>query len=200
MLNKFFQNTRKPVGKMGRLMLRSMNTGHASLSKWALSFLRLADYPHILDVGCGGGANIAKMLNDSPQSIVDGIDYSEESVAVSRKNNRDAIAGKRCTIQQGDVAKLPYADASIDLVTAFETVYFWPLEEGFAEVHRVLKEGGVFLISCEFDDADDTTWTKRIEGMTIYRADDLEERLNRAGFRNVEINRRGKWICLKAVC
>lgn len=76
-------------------------------------------------MGCGGGANIAVMLKNNPESIVDGLDYSVESVAFSKKTNAPYI-GKRCTIQQGDVSSLPYADSSLDYVTAFETIYFWP--------------------------------------------------------------------------
>lgn len=85
MFNRFLQNTRKPAGILGRMMLRGMNAGHAPLAKWGFSHLRPADYPHILDVGCGGGANIAHMLKEAPNSRVDGLDYSEESVAFSKK-------------------------------------------------------------------------------------------------------------------
>ena len=36
------------------------------------------------------------------------------------------------------------------MVTAFETVYFWPeLAQNFREVYRVLKPGGVFFICNE---------------------------------------------------
>lgn len=45
---------------------------------------------------------------------------------------------------------LPFEEASFDLVSAFETVYFWPdLNRGFREVFRVLAPGGRFLVVCE---------------------------------------------------
>ncbi len=42
MLKKFLQNTRKPVGLQGRMMLKGMNAGHAPLWKWSLSNLELS--------------------------------------------------------------------------------------------------------------------------------------------------------------
>ena len=42
--------------------------------------------------------------------------------------------------------ELPYETGKFDLVTAFETVYFWPdLKQSFSEVFRVLKPGGMFM-------------------------------------------------------
>ncbi len=182
-------------------MLKGMNSGHTQLSEWGFSYLNLKGKLHILDVGCGGGANLAKMLRDLPESIADGIDYSEESVAFSKKTN-SAHLGKRCTIRQGNVLSLPYSDHSLDVVTAFETIYFWPsLDKAFEEIKRVLKANGVFLICCESDDAEDTTWTSRIDGMTVYQGEDLKNRLLKIGFQNIELHMHKKgWICLKAVC
>ena len=51
---------------------------------------------------------------------------------------------------QGSVEHMNFTDASFDVVTAFETVYFWPgLPKCFQEVYRVLKPGGIFLICNE---------------------------------------------------
>ncbi len=47
---------------------------------------------------------------------------------------------------------MPFDDEAFDCVSAFETVYFWEdLEKCFAEVHRVMKNGGTFLICNESD-------------------------------------------------
>lgn len=200
MVNKYLQNTRKPEGFMGKLLLRGMNMGHAAFSAWAMQFLQCGDGAHVLDIGCGGGANIAKMLRELPRSTVDGIDYSEESVALSQRKNA-AYLGKRSTITWGNVEALPYADGVLDAVTAFETVYFWPdLPAAFREVLRALKPGGVFLIGCEMDDPNDTTWTGRIADMKIYSGMQLKEVLGEAGFSSVEIHTAKKtWLCLRAV-
>lgn len=182
MNNRFIQNLRKPEGLAGRLILTSMNFGHATISKWGLSHLHLKKDAHVLDIGCGGGANIKSMLVMCPRGYVEGLDYSEQSVAVSRKKNR-ADLGKRCNIRQGSVSELPYGDSIFDAVTAFETVYFWPdISSDFKEVYRVLKTGGSFLICNEASDPTDETWTKKIGGMRIYSGEELARLLINAGF------------------
>ena len=54
----FFENTRKPVGFGGKLMVVMMNLGHSPVAWWGLHFLELAPDNKVLDCGCGGGANI----------------------------------------------------------------------------------------------------------------------------------------------
>ena len=104
----------------------------------------------VLDCGCGGGANLAQLLRLLPEGRVTGLDYSPISVEKAREVNRAAIDAGRCTVVQGNVLELPFESSSFDVVTAFETVYFWPeLVRCFAEIHRVLKPGGVFMITNE---------------------------------------------------
>ena len=197
----FLENTRRPAGLGGKVMVAMMNLGHRALSEWGLRFLKLAPDAAALDCGCGGGANLKRLLRRCPRGRVSGIDYSEVSVQKSRALNRRAMEDGRCEVLQASVAKLPFADARFDAVTAFETVYFWPgLQESFREVRRVLKPGGAFLICNECGDAKrDERWTEKIDGMTIYTAAQLKAELERAGFRGVQIhrNRRG-WLCAVA--
>ena len=57
--------------------------------------------------GCGGGANIKRLLKKCPEGIVKGIDYSPVSVEKSKKGSDDAaIAEGRCTVLQGSVADM----------------------------------------------------------------------------------------------
>ena len=79
----------------------------------------------MLDIGCGGGATLQRLLKRSEGSTVYGIDISEESVAKARKVNAEVL-DKRVFITQGSAEKLPYEDGKFDLVTAVEAVYFWP--------------------------------------------------------------------------
>ena len=94
-----------------------MNLTHTPMAQWNLSFIDFQPDWTILDVGCGGGKNIARMLKRCPQGQVYGIDYSEESVAMSRKKNK-SLLGSRCFIEQGNVMELPYETGKYDLVTA----------------------------------------------------------------------------------
>ena len=71
----FFENTRKPVGLGGKLMVAMMNLGHSPVALWGLQFLNAAPDAKVLDCGCGGGANMKRLLKKCPQGIVKGIDY-----------------------------------------------------------------------------------------------------------------------------
>ena len=104
----FFENTRKPVGLGGRIMVSMMNLGHTPVATWGLKSLHLSPDAKVLDCGCGGGANIKRLLKNCPQGIVEGIDYSEISVEKARKLNQRAIRDGRCTVCQGSVAQMGF--------------------------------------------------------------------------------------------
>jgi len=198
----FFENTRRPEGLGGRVMVDMMNIGHRALARWGMRFLNVPADARVLDCGCGGGANIRALLKKCPQGIVKGMDYSPVSVTKSKKTNKTAIAEGRCTILQGSAADMVFADDWFDAVTAFETVYFWPgLPQCFREVYRVLKSGGTFLIcnECGGDKAGDEKWAEKINGMTIYRDTELKAYLEQAGFRDVQVHKNEKgWLCVTA--
>jgi len=61
----FFDNTRKPTGLGGRIMVSMMNIGHRSLADWGLKYLKLNNDANVLDCGCGGGANIKRLLKNA---------------------------------------------------------------------------------------------------------------------------------------
>ena len=197
----FFDNTRRPDGLGGKLMVSLMNVGHRSLAHWGMQFLPLSPEARVLDCGCGGGANMKRLLKKCPQGVVKGIDYSPVSVEKSKKVNDDAIAKGRCVVLQGSVADMMFADNWFDAVTAFETVYFWPdLPRCFREVYRVLKPGGTFLICNESNgDTDkDERWTEIIGGMTIYKDVELKAYLEQVGFHDVQIHKKKSWLCITA--
>ena len=197
----FFENTRKPIGLGGKIMVAMMNLGHSPVARWGLRFLKPAPDAKVLDCGCGGGANIKKLLKKCPEGIVKGIDYSPISVEKSKKINKTAVAKGHCDVLCASVAKLPFESERFDLITAFETVYFWPdLPRCFREVYRVLKPGGTFLICNESNgDTDkDKKWTEIIGGMTIYKDIELKAYLEQAGFHEVQIHKKKSWLCITA--
>lgn len=170
----FFDNMRKPQGKLGNIQLKSMNKEHTPVSLWGLKHLNIKSDDIVLDIGCGGGMNINRMAEKAKK--VYGVDYSMESVKLSRQVNEIFINEKRVEIQEGNVKNLPFENDTFDIVTAFETVYFWPdIEKCFGEVKRVLKPGGIFLIGMESNGSDNVImkfWNHFID-MELYTDEEL---------------------------
>ena len=188
-LKSFFSQCARPEGALGRVMLSFMNYTHAPLTNWGLKLVEVQDGWTMLDVGCGGGFTIRRLLKRSKGAMVYGIDISEESVAKAKKVNTDVL-DQQVFVTLGSAEKLPYEDGKFDLVTAVETVYFWPnLPNCLQEVRRVLKPGGKFAILVEVVDSD-SKWTSIVEGMTAYSPEDLKKLLDDAGFTLTEIHRK----------
>ena len=162
----FFQNTCKPKGIGGKIMVNMMNTGHSSMAEWGFTHIEIRNNYICLDIGCGGGANVKRLLAKTPYGKVTGIDYSEISVIKSQKINKAEIENRRCEILQGNVMKLPFGNETFDIITAFETIYFWPdINEAFKQVYRVLKGSGTFMICNESngENSKEEKWTKIIQ-------------------------------------
>ena len=65
---------RYPRGTFGRRVAKRMNKGHASLAEWGLSNIKLRADMKILDIGCGGGANVNSFAKIVTNEKVFGID------------------------------------------------------------------------------------------------------------------------------
>lgn len=85
---------------------------------------------------------------------------------------------------------LPFEDNTFDTVTAFETVYFWPdMEKSFSEVKRVLKPGGLFLISMESNGSDTfiMKMSEKLIDMTAYNDGELKGFLENNDYSDITI-------------
>ena len=188
LFKSFVSQTRKPEGLLGKMMLSGMNSGHAKLADWGFAHLPAITPEKAVDLGCGGGRNAGELLKRYPNAQVTAIDYSELSVEKAKVYNKAMITAGRCTVQQGDVSDLRLAAGAFDLATAFETIYFWPgIERCFAQVAKILKPGGTFMICNESDGMDPTSlkYEKIIDGMKNHTVEEIESALKAAGFSEV---------------
>jgi SAM-dependent methyltransferase len=194
----------KPRGWLGRFILWRMNSSHSKLTDWGLAQIAIEKNYTILDVGCGGGRTVGKLAAMATQGKAYGVDYSEESVAATKKSNEGAIEGGRVEVRHGSVSQLPFSDDMFDLVTAVETHFWWPdLPADMREVLRVLKPGGTLIIIAEIYKGAKTMTAKVAEkylplsGMRLLNVNEHRELFANAGYSDVQIiEESGKgWIC-----
>lgn len=175
-----------------------MNIGHEKLAKWGLSYLDIRDKKSILDVGCGGGKNISNFLEIAQHARVYGVDYSDASVKKSEAFNKKGIEEGRVKVIHASVEKLPFEKESFDLVTAFETIYFWPdLNNNFREIYRILQNRGTFLVCNEISTPGEAEKWKKYIDMSVFTGDQIAEIMKDSGFEDVMIHER---LNSKAIC
>lgn len=95
-----------------------------------------------LDLGCGSG--FMSMILADANCRVTGIDFSEDMLVLARQNL--AQRGYEATLLRMRAQELAFPDGSFDFVVSRNVT--WMLEDVdsvYAEVMRVLKDGGVFL-------------------------------------------------------
>ena len=176
-------------------MLSGMNMGHSPMAKWAFTQFDVPNDGTLVDIGCGGGFNIRRLLERSKDGFVYGIDISSTSVEKSKKTNKKNI-GKRCEVLLGSADNLPLKDNSIKLAIAFETVYFWEaLEKCFAEVKRTIEPGGKFVVVNDPGDPE-KHWEKMIPGMKSYTPDEIKQAMEAVGFMDVRVTKNKFMFCV----
>ncbi len=204
LFRKYVNQTRKPEGFLGEMMVNGMNGGHAKMADWGMSFIPRINPSDIVDLGCGGGRNAGALLKKYQGAVVTALDYSEVSVDKARIYNKDAVSKGKMFVVRGDVSNLKIPAEKYDLATAFETIYFWPgLEKCFSEVSKVLKPGGLFLVVNESDGTDETSlkFEKIIDGMKCHTPEAIRTAMETAGFKDIQIEHHEKkpWIAVYGI-
>ena len=173
-----------PRGVIGDILGRRMAKGNVYDARWTISLLNIQPQHRILEIGFGPGVSTQLASEKASQGFISGIDHSETMVQAASRRNSAAIQAGRMELKHGDVASLPFADETFDIVFSLHSIYFWPDPlAGLKELKRVLKTGGLLAITIQPKDK----WRPRIDQsvMTLYFGGDITSMFSEAGFRNI---------------
>lgn len=143
-VEEMFDHIAPAYDRMNALMSLGMH-GH-----WRQKAVRWVADSHpraILDVATGTGDFAISLAQAVEGSQVTGIDLSQGMIDVGRgKVDREGL-GDRITLTQADCLHLPLDDDTFDAVTcAFGVRNFERLLDGYREMYRVMRPGGVIAI------------------------------------------------------
>jgi SAM-dependent methyltransferase len=128
----------------------------------------------VLEVACGSGTGLG-LLAGAARSLQAG------DITPSLVQRVKAHYGDRIAVAVMDATRLPQADGSLDVVILFEALYYLERPELFiAEVRRVLRRGGVLLLTTSNKDMPDFNPSPHSHG--YHGVVELEALLAPAGF------------------
>jgi SAM-dependent methyltransferase len=119
-----------------------------------LKFIRKAvadlsqEYAEVADLGCGSGVILCDVLALKDGWRGHGLDISPAAINYARRLAEHKEIADRAEFRVGDLARLPYANQSLDLVIASEVIEHMPEpEQVIAEIARVLRPGGQLVLT-----------------------------------------------------
>jgi ubiquinone/menaquinone biosynthesis C-methylase UbiE len=172
--------------------------GAAAMRRQALVPLRGALRDHaarpgaarLLDIGCGTGEFLREVKRNYPRLAVAGIDLSAPYLTVAR---RRLGAWSRVTLTESAAERMPFATGEFDVVSSLYLFHELPpavRRAVVAEIRRVLKPGGTFILVDSLQIGDEPDYDALLDYFPLafhepfyksYLLEDLD-RLMRPGF------------------
>ena len=113
----------------------------------AVKRLRRLSPTRILDVATGTGDFAIQLYKSLHPQHITGIDLSQGMLDEARRKVKEKQLENAISFEQGDCMALEMEDASFDAVTvAFGVRNFEHLQQGYSEMARVLRPGGILCV------------------------------------------------------
>ncbi len=166
--------------------------GHEAVFDRILDAAGSLESKRCLEIGCGGGRLLQRILDDGARSAA-ALDHSEEMLKLSGERNAGALGEGRLDLKQGDASRLPWPDGGFDLVLSANTFFFIadpaPV---LTEIRRILVPDGRVVIGTvpgPLPQASLRNWWVYVWGSRMYVYDEQTMRamLQDAGFHDISI-------------
>ncbi len=107
----------------------------------------------MLDVGCGTGTLLSLMSRDPRAELLVGLDYAPEMTRRAAQKFSAAPHARKLLAVNGDAERLPFADASFDVITCCNSFHHYPHQEAVLRgFRRTLRPGGLLILIDGFRD------------------------------------------------
>lgn len=170
----------------------------AGANDLAIELLGVESGAKVLEIGFGQGRSVQRLVSAGHRVV--GVEVAPTMFRQARARNRAACRDGRAQLSLGDGTLLPVEDRSVDAALSVHTVYFMPdPARTLAEVARVLRPDGPFVLACRVADDPTPEWMDP----SIYRirpAEEIVKLLEAAGFSDVsqtvrpEISEHTRWF------
>jgi ubiquinone/menaquinone biosynthesis C-methylase UbiE len=168
----------------------SMEKGHRPVGEQAIALMRVPVDARVLDVGCGSGWASRLLAGSAIRGRVTGIDISDEMIRIARESS---VSFPHVDFEIASAERLPFDDDEFTHTFSMESLYYYrDIPKALAEIHRVLKPGGVFVAVVDLYWENEAThqWIDQLNvPVELLSVDDYRGLFIDAGFTNIRDER-----------
>jgi len=174
---------RQPEGSLGIKVGENMNKGNRLMNLETIKQLEISNNDNILEIGMGNGFFVGDIVAAAQNVKYTGCDFSETMIREAIELNHSFAPKVKFVLC--DVTQLPFNDGSFDKLVTVNTIYFWEdAMQILAEIRRVLKPNGIFIVTLRPKKVMDQLPVVQ-HGFTTYATDDIIKLLAQNDFQTL---------------